>query len=235
MRITYSNRVSRIYSISIFLFFLFTGSTLIAQNKVDDQGKKQGYWEKKGDNGKTRYKGQFKDDIPFGKFKYYDEKGVLETVMAFNNTDTTLATHYHDNGKKAAYGYYVNKQKEGKWRFYDKKGVLANSQEYHTGKKNGALIVYNLNGTISRESYFVEDRENGYRKTYDSEGVLLTEGEISDGQPDGMQIWYRNGKINIKGAYKHSVPDGEWVYYDAEGKPYRNENYELGSKVEKKK
>jgi len=229
-----SNRISHIFTFSIFLFFLFTGNALLAQNKVDDQGRKQGAWEKKEKNGKTKYKGQFKDDIPYGKFKYYDEKGILETVMDFQSADTALATHYHNNGKKAAYGYYVNQKKEGKWRFYDKKGVLANEQVYSEGKKNGELKVYNLNGSISRETFFIDDIENGYRKTYDSEGVLLTEGEIKDGQPDGMQIWYRSGNIIIKGAYKHSVPDGEWVYYDADGKPYRTELYDLGVKVIKK-
>ena len=234
MNIHRLNCYMRIISYTIFLFFVFTGNALLAQNKVDDQGQKQGYWEKRQENGKVKYKGQFNDNIPYGKFKYYDEKGVLETTMEFISEDTALATHFHNNGKKAAYGYYVNQQKEGKWRFYDKKGVLANEQEYHEGKKNGPLKVYNLNGTISRETFFVDDIENGYRKTYDSEGKLLTEGEIKDGQPDGMQIWYRSGTINIKGAYKHSVPDGEWIYYDADGKPYRTELYDLGVKIIKK-
>ena len=234
MIINQSKLFSNIFRNFLFLFFLFTGSVLFAQNKVDEQGRKQGVWEKNRENGKVKYRGQFKDDIPYGKFKYYDEKGVLETVMEFKNADTTLATHYHNNGKKAAYGYYVHHKKEGKWRFYDKKGVLANEQVYKKGKKYGELKVYNLNGTISRETFFVDDIENGYRKTYDSEGVLLTEGEVKDGEPNGMQIWYRSGKINIKGAYKHSVPDGEWVYYDANGKPYRTELYDLGVKIIKK-
>lgn len=219
----------------LFLFFLFTfftGNVAISQvkNQTDDQGQKQGVWEKKYDNGKFRYKGQFKDNIPFGKFKYYNEKGVLETILEYQSADTVLATHYHDNGKKSGFGYYVNKQKEGKWRFYDKKGVLANTQEFVQGKKEGAQVVFNLNGSVSRESFYVNDVENGYRKTYDNEGKLLTEGEIKDGHYEGVQIWYRSGQINIKGAYKHSVQDGEWVYYDADGKPYRTEKYELGVK-----
>ena len=212
-----------VFSMPIFV----SGQTI---NQVDDQGRKQGYWEKKGENGKVKYKGQFENDVPIGEFTYYDEKGVLASKMEFISSDSARATHFHSNGTKSGEGLYVNKKKEGKWQLYDSKGVLASEQVYHEGLKHGEQVIYNLDGSISRQTYFVNDVENGYRKTYDSQGVLLTEGEIKDGNMEGMQIWYRNGIINIKGAYKHAVPDGEWVYYDADGKPYRTENYELGIK-----
>ena len=213
-------------------FLLFTGISANAQtkNEMDANGLKQGYWEKKGENGKVKYKGQFKDDVPYGKFKYFDEAGVLSTVLEYSSADTAIGTHFYDNGQKSAYGFYVNQLKEGKWRFYDKNGVLASVVEYQKGVKNGTYLVYNLNGSISRESTYVNDIENGYRKTYDNQGKILTEGQIKDGQMEGMQIWYRSGVINIKGAYKHAVPEGEWIYYDADGKPYRTEHYEFGIK-----
>lgn len=47
---------------------------------------------------------------------------------------------------------------------------------------------------------------------------------------DGVQIWYRNGVINIKGAYKHAVQDGDWIFYDADGQPNKTEHYDLGIK-----
>ncbi|UTW66870.1 toxin-antitoxin system YwqK family antitoxin [bacterium SCSIO 12643] len=216
---------------SFFLLAVLVSSQVFSQTNVTDkEGRKQGYWEKKRPSGKIHYKGQFKDNIPYGKFKYYDKEGTISSILEYITPDTVMATHYHSNGKKAAYGYYVNQQKEGIWRFYDRKGIIASQEAYSNGKKDGKYIVYNLNGSISRETYFVKGVENGYRKTYDSEGNLLTEGEIKDGQMDGMQIIYTNGKVSVKGAYKHAVKDGDWVYFDENGKQIKVEHYELGIK-----
>lgn len=220
---------------SKFVFFVIilivAGPAIGQSNVTDKEGRKQGYWEKKRPNGKVHYKGQFKDGVPYGKFKYYDKEGTISTILDYKSTDTAMATHYHANGKKAAYGYYVNQKKEGVWRFYDKKGVIASEETYSSGEKNGKYVVFNLNGTISRETFFVKGIENGYRKTYNSEGKILSEGNIKDGQLDGLQKIYKNGKINVKGAYKHAVKDGDWVYYDENGKQYKIEHYELGVKT----
>lgn len=220
------------YTFFLVLLFLFSGASLLAQdkNKTDNQGRKQGYWEKVDKNGKLKYKGQFENDVPYGKFKYYDSDGAITLILEFISADTAIATHYHSNSKKAAYGYYVHQKKEGVWRFYDKKGVLASSEEFKNGVKHGKYTVYNLNGTVSRETYYVDGMENGYRKTFDANGKILTEGNIKDGQMDGEQITYRAGVINIRGSYKHAVRDGQWTYYDADGKVYKVELYELGIK-----
>lgn len=216
--------------IVLMLLTFMVSEVLLAQNVTDTNGKKQGQWEKQYPNGQSIYRGQFKDDIPYGTFKYFDKSGVITSLLKYSSGDTAVASFFHGNGKKSAYGYYVNQKKEGVWRFYDRNGIIASEEEYAGGFKHGKYLVFNLNGSISRETYFVNGVENGYRKTFDSNGKLLTEGTIKDGQMDGEQIIYRNGVINIKGSYKHAVQDGEWIYYDAEGKPYNTEHYELGYK-----
>ena len=213
------------------VFISFSVTVVVAQNKTDEQGQKQGYWIKNKPNGKIQYKGQFKDDIPYGKFKYYDKTGVINVVLEYVTADSVIGTHFHSNGKKAAFGYYVNKKKEGVWRFYDRKGIVSGKHIYANGLKNGASIIYNLNGSASIETFYIDDIENGYRKTYNKDGELLTEGGYKDGQMDGVQIIYRLGVINIKGAYKHAVRDGDWIYYDENGKQYKLEHYELGIKT----
>ena len=226
-------KISSITKFIVLISFLL-GSNLAwsqADNKTDENGLKQGYWVKKEKNGKIKYRGQFTDDIPYGKFKYYDSKGVLSSVLVYQSPDSVLATHYHPNGKKSGFGYYVSKKKEGVWRFYDREGILSSKVTYANNLKNGEYKVYNLDGSLSRETIFINDVENGYRKTFSSDGELLTEGEILDGQQEGMQIIYRSGKINIKGAYKHAVRQGDWFYYDEEGKQYKMEHYELGVKT----
>tara|TARA_R110002050_G_scaffold109799_5_gene221556 strand:+ start:2832 stop:3527 length:696 start_codon:yes stop_codon:yes gene_type:complete len=217
----------------LFSLLVFLSNMVNAQagNKTDEQGRKQGEWIKMKPDGKVNYKGQFKDDKPFGKFKYYGKDGSIITILEFTSPDSALATHYHSNGKKSAFGYYVNQQKEGVWRFYDRKGVISSKVTYVNGHKEGPYIVYNLNGSVSRETAYKNDIENGYRKTFDSQGNMLTEGAILDGQMDGMQKIYRGGKINIQGAYKNAVREGDWIYYDENGKQYKLEHYELGNKT----
>lgn len=227
--------MERIHLFKIFfavVVMFLSNQVTVAQNVTDANGLKQGAWVKKDANGKLKYRGQFKDGAPVGKFKYYNPDGVIVTVMNFLTADTVLATHFHDNSKKSAYGYYVNKQKEGVWRFYDRNGILLSEEHYKSGKKHGSYKVYNLDGTLSRETNFLDGLENGYRKTYSSKGQLLTEGNFKDGVMDGVQKIYKNGKLNIIGSYKHAVRDGEWKYYDESGNIIKTEIYQLGVKQE---
>lgn len=216
-----------------FFTLLFCASSSVwsqTYNKVDENGLKQGLWKKEHSNGNTKYKGQFKDDQPFGIFKYYNDKGVIITILEYVSADSAIATHYHTTSKKAAYGYYVNQQKEGVWRFYDRKGLLSSKETFKAGVKDGEYIVYNLDGSISRETFYVEGIENGYRKTFDGKGLIISEGPIKDGQMDGLQKVYKGGELSVQGKYKHAVKDGEWIYYNEEGIIYKKELYELGVK-----
>ncbi len=215
-----------------FVLMFFASINLKSQtyNQVDENGLKQGVWKKEHSNGNTKYKGQFKDDQPYGIFKYYNDKAVIVTVLEYVSYDSAIATHYHSNSKKAAYGYYVNQKKEGVWRFYDRTGILSSKETFKEGVKDGEYLVYNLDGSISRETFFVNGIENGYRKTYDGKGMILTEGPIKDGQMNGLQKVYKGGEISVEGTYKHAVKDGEWIYFNEEGIIYKRELYELGFK-----
>ena len=52
--------------ILVFCIPLFTFSQ--STNDLDNQGNKQGIWSKSYTNGSIRYRGQFKDNIPYGIF-----------------------------------------------------------------------------------------------------------------------------------------------------------------------
>src|SRR5688572_23660587 len=57
--------------ILLFISFLFQFLITVAQT-TDAKGRKQGYWKKKeAGTDKLLYEGEFKDDLPVGKFKYY--------------------------------------------------------------------------------------------------------------------------------------------------------------------
>ena len=49
---------------------------LEAYNITDEDGMKQGYWEKRYENGNIQYSGFFKNDRPIGIFKRFDIDGI---------------------------------------------------------------------------------------------------------------------------------------------------------------
>ena len=52
---------------------------------TDAAGKKQGYWKKKDEKNHLLYEGEFKDDKPVGKFKYYYPNDSVRAIMSFKN------------------------------------------------------------------------------------------------------------------------------------------------------
>ena len=85
---------------------------LLAQNTLDQNSLKQGKWTKNHPNGKLRYVGMFKNDIPIGIFKHYDTKGKLTVNLEyFNEGQSAAARLYHPNGKISAIGLYSKEKK----------------------------------------------------------------------------------------------------------------------------
>ena len=73
---------------------------LLAQNTLDQNSLKQGKWTKNHPNGKLRYVGMFKNDIPIGIFKHYDTKGRLTVNLEyFNEGQSAAARLYHQMEK----------------------------------------------------------------------------------------------------------------------------------------
>ena len=70
-------------------FFSFSQSI----NEIDASGKKQGVWQKTYESGKLRYKGQFRDNIPYGIFNYYYSTGELQSAKEFFHNGLAAATH----------------------------------------------------------------------------------------------------------------------------------------------
>ena len=65
----------------LFAFSLY-GQDTANINKTDASGRKQGVW-KKYEKGKLVYEGQFKDNVPYGTFRYYHTNGKLKSTTDF--------------------------------------------------------------------------------------------------------------------------------------------------------
>ncbi len=185
----------------------------------DKDGKKQGVW-KKYEDGTLVYQGQFKDDVPYGTFRYYHKNGKLKSVTEFEQGVHKVRTViYYENGKKASEGAYVDQMKDGEWRYYSENETLIKIENYQLGKRNGEWKTYSTSGVLLEECNYLNDKRNGVFKTYYLNGVVSLEENYVAGKSNGKSTaYYPNGKVSMTGNYHNGWRDGDWDAYDANGK-----------------
>ena len=188
-------------------------------NVKDKNGKKQGVW-KKYENGHLVYEGQFKDDVPYGTFKYYHANGKLKSITEFQQgVHKVKTTIYHENGHKASEGAYIDQLKEGEWRYYSNSDTLLKVEHYKTGDRDGLWQTYSTSGVLLEECNYLNNKRNGMYKTYYLNGVVSYEADYVAGKTNGKSSsYYPNGKVSTTGNYHNGWRDGEWNTYDVNGK-----------------
>lgn len=216
-------------------------------NKTDSKGRKQGVWVKYYEGTKKkRYKGQFKDDVPFGKFEYYYDTGETSAVSEFKEEGkVTYTKTYYPNGGLMAKGKYIDQIKDSVWWYFTEDKKMLSREFYLNGKLSGEKLVYyptdpEKEKAIVRESTLYKDGlKNGQWTQYTKSGTVSAEGIFVDGNYEGKVKWYfSNGKVETEGFYRHAVKNGFWKTYDEEGEIiskvyYLNGKVLEGEKLEK--
>ena len=193
---------------------------IFAQNKTDNKGRKQGPWEVKFEGSDVlRYKGQFKDDKPYGKFVYYYPKGEVSAISVFEpNGEVARTTFFDIEGEPMSYGKYVNQERDSTWTFFAD-GNVVSRQNYVRGNREGKKIVYYDNGKIYEETTFENDIENGPYRMYHANGKVKIKVDYVDGNREGKIVhYYSDGKLETEGFYRNAVENGFWRYYDERGR-----------------
>jgi antitoxin component YwqK of YwqJK toxin-antitoxin module len=220
----------------IIAFFLIHAFILNAQT-TDASGKKQGYWKKKDEKtNKLVYEGEFKDDKPVGKFKYYYPNDSVQAIMYFKDGGKiAYAKLFHPSGKRMAEGKYIKEIKDSVWIFYDEKGTLLSKDKYVMGKKDGVSYVYLPDGNLAEERNFKMDVMHGPFKQYFEGKKLKGEGNYVNGNLDGKATYYfPNGVEVASGYYKMGLKNGPWIYKDEKGQVKEKEYYKNGTLASKK-
>lgn len=222
---------------AVFIFFTIHSLAFTAQT-IDASGKKQGYWKKKDDKtNKLIYEGQFKDDKPVGKFKYYYPNDSVRAVMLFRNDGkSSFVRLFHMSGKRMAEGNYIGKEtKDSTWTYYDESGTLISRENYLAGKKNGTSYIYLSDGKLSEERNYKSDLQHGPFKQYFDGKNLKGQGMYVNGQMDGRVVYYYpNGTEVAAGFYKNGTKNGPWLYKEESGKIKEKELYKNGKLATKK-
>jgi len=203
------------------IVFLVISSSLMAQNVVDSNGKKQGTWSKKYPNGNVRYTGEFENDKEVGEFKFFDKNGKLVSTRTYSTPGgKAWCKMYNFKEHLHAQGFMMGKKKEGEWIFYAKNGLDTVSIEmYSNGLLDGVKRTYFDNGVLASEISFVKGEIQGKFIEYFDTGAKEQEGNYTDGQLNGeLKIWYKTGQLKRKAFYEMGNQKGKWIYYDPDGR-----------------
>lgn len=225
--------------------FILTGLLLalflpvVAQTNVTDaQGRKQGEWVVTYPNSKAiRYKGQFKDDKPYGKFRYYFGNGNPMSVMEFDESGkTSKAILYHESGNIMSEGKFVGRDKSGTWKYYGEDGKLKSEENFEKGKKEGLAKVFFDDGKVAETVQYENDVKVGDWVTYYDNGQIREEARYVAGKMEGTYTkYFKDGKVLATGSYTAGLKSGGWKYYLDNGNLEAQELWKAGKMVKTKK
>ena len=215
-------KAGRIPALFFFTILLMMLSILpdkgIAQeiNRTDSQGRKQGTWQKADENGKLRYRGQFKDNHPTGKFEYFYPNGKTKAITHFSEEGKLARTEvFHENGIVKAKGKYIQEKRDSIWQFFSDSGKLLRSESYVNNLLNGASKTFYPKGSLCEITHWTDSLKNGEWKQYFENGTLKSEGVYVNNLLEGkVTQFHSNGKKSGTGKYKNGLKDGWWTYFD---------------------
>jgi len=193
----------------------YSNDTLI--NYTDINGKKQGKWVKKYDDGQIRYKGFFVNDIPTGTFYYYFGDGALKSLLDYNDKGCANVEFYHENGEQAASGKYnENRERIGLWTMYFKDGSKSAKIMYEHNKASGPVEIYYPSGNKLLDCVYSDGQLNGDYKRYFQNGAQQEIGTYKNGMRHGYFKFYNpSNNFTEVGTYYKGDKHGAWINYEA--------------------
>ncbi len=226
-------------SLLVFISLIVTGQEFIekSKNTVDENGLRQGKWKVYDEAGNLKFKGQFKDDIPYGEFKFYFTKGSLKAISnIFDSGQSSYTKTFHKNGFLMAEGKYVNREKDSLWKYYSKydENLLLAEEYYVNNNREGVWINYYPNGEVAEEINYENDKKNGLWKQYYNDGSIKLKATYENGDLEGLfTVYFPNGVVNISGTYNKGMKTGTWMFFNDKAEKVEREIYENGVMVDK--
>ncbi len=165
--------------------------------------------------------GHFKNGIPHGETKHFNEDGTIGSIIEYNEGNIVSNKSYWANGQLISDCTYINGQLQGKCVSYDEDGRIWIETNYVNNKMDGPYKSYKF-GTLHVEGTYKGDLKHGYWKLYESgAGEVTSEGNYSNGVKEGL--WKEDERLaaiveegysHSIGEYKNGVKTGEWKYYN---------------------
>lgn len=188
------------------------------------------------DNGKQKVVAIYKDDNLDGEYLYYSKNGALLQKKYFKNGKLHgMFKSFHNVGEELieSEAEYINGNLEDKYKEYFPTGKLRSEITFKNGKAEGQETKYYLNGVLEMDLNSKNGFVDGYYKLFHSNGSPKEVGQTSEGNYIGhWQTFYSNG--NLKSDFNNDAKgqtDGEYKYYDIDGKLHYIFEYRKGEFV----
>ena len=206
---------------------MLTAVSATAQNKTDQQGRRQGHWIRTDKDGSKIYEGDFVDGLETGTFTYFYHDGTVRIRNTYTEPGRRcLHEAYDEQGHLLARGEYNQRNRHGLWKFYAEDGRLVKEASYNMGVKDGIHVIYERNGDTAEVAHWLNNHrhgrwwkrigKNGYITgnyvngglegrlvEYNSDGLLIREGWYEGGLKHGDNKYYENNTLTVKERWHH--------------------------------
>lgn len=110
-------------------------------------------------------------------------------------------------------GLFIDNKKEGLWKIFNNTGDMIGKENYRYGGKDGVQQYYTMHGDLVKEESW-----KGYNPNAPYDTIAIY-GEGNNNIID----------FKIVKAEQYSVKDGDWKYYDLQGRLVKKETFERGA------
>lgn len=220
------------------LLMLVASAQPPAHNQKDEKGLKQGQWSRTwAESTQIRYEGQFKDDVPVGRFTYYSTQGKVESIVDhYPGGKASHARHFHPNGKLMAEGRYVGQEKDSVWTYFDTESRLRSTERWTAGKKDGEQLTFFADGKVAEKATWAKGVQQGVFEQRFDNGQVKHKATYQQGEPEGVvTYYYPSGKKEIEGSMVNGDRDGSWYYFNEDGTVQIQVLYKQGEYVKDRK
>jgi antitoxin component YwqK of YwqJK toxin-antitoxin module len=181
--------------------FAQAGSTVQdTLNKVDETGRKQGYWkvaapvaDKPGyQAGQVIEEGRYTNSKRIGLWRRYWPNGSVMSEISYQmGRPRGEYKTFYPNGKVEEQGSWDLDRNTGKFQRYHPNGKLAQDFAFNAnGVRDGEQKYYHENGQLAVQVSVEEGREDGTLKRYTPTGELQQVAQFEDGMIDAANSKY---------------------------------------------
>jgi antitoxin component YwqK of YwqJK toxin-antitoxin module len=177
-------------------------------------------------DGKLKASGTYRNGIPEGIRREYNQEGEIERSFIFKNgyvigegivkENGTKEGHwkeFYSNGILRSEGEYKDGKPIGEWKYFYPDSKQEQIGKYSsTGKKTGIWKWYFENGQLMTEEEYKNGVKEGMHTEYDETGKVVEEGEFLNGAEEGP--WFTvSGDYFEKGTYRDGLKNGRWTSF----------------------
>jgi uncharacterized protein len=206
-------------------------------NKFYKDYYKDGVWEFFYPNGNVRLRTTFKTGMEDGVRETYDAQGNLldksyHKVGVF--TKDGLEQNYGEQGLEYEVQLDSEGNRNGLYKSFFPNGKIQMQGNYKKGEHFGKWIEFNEEGKTVAISEYLNNSDYEITIFYET-GEVKIKAKQRNFENDGPVIgYYKSGGIEFKGTWLEGKQDGEWVYYNLEGKVIQTKIYKSGKLIDTK-